>query len=166
LEGSRSSGGGKVAVRIAAVTIVFLDLWTGVAEVQANDSERLILDGLKRLKLADYRGAVDTFRSAIIASDGNVRAKALFALGLVVTSDGKNADKALRAAAAMGFSEKLDLPSLFKDQKEYARIKGLLGSISGEGLLTAAWAEFMGGSPDRLKRLAEQEPVARQLLRP
>ncbi len=138
----------------------------GRPRLPARDAERMILDGLKRLKLADYRGAVDAFRSAIIESDENVRATAYFALGLVVTSDGKNADKALRAAAALGFSEKMDFTSLFKDDKECARIKALLGGISGEGLLTAAWAEFLAGAPDRLKRLAEKDPVAKQLLSP
>jgi hypothetical protein len=126
----------------------------------------MILDGLKRLKVADYRGAVDAFRSAIIESHDNARATAYFALGLILTSDGRNADKALRAAAALGYSEKIDFPSLFKDDKECVRIKGLLGGISGEGLLTAAWAEFLGGAPERLKQLAEKDPAAKQLLNP
>jgi hypothetical protein len=31
----------------------------------------MILEGLKRMKAADYRGAVDAFRSAVIESEVN-----------------------------------------------------------------------------------------------
>ena len=128
------------------------------------DPERLILEGLKRFKAADYRVAVDFFRAAIIESENHVRATAYFALALVITNDGKNADKALRTAVELGFAEKFDLAALFKDNKEAARIRGLLGGVSGEGLLTAAWAEHLGGTSDRLKRLAEKDSTARRLL--
>lgn len=127
------------------------------------DSERLILEGLRRLKAADYRGAVDVFRSAVVESEGNSRAIAYFALGLIITSDGKNADKALREAVRLGFSERVDFSSLFRDDKEASRIKGILSGVSGDGLLVAAWAEHLGGASDRLKRLAEKDPVARHL---
>jgi hypothetical protein len=80
--------------------------------------------------------------------------------------DGKNADKALRAAVGLGFSERFDFAALFKDEKEMARVKGLISGISGDGLLPAAWAEFLGGVPDRLQRLAEKDLVARKLLSP
>ncbi len=159
-------GGTRSVMRSVAILVVFSSLPAAAEETKARETDRLLSEGLRRLKVSDYRGAVDAFRSAIIESDHNVRAKAYFAIGLVVTSDRRNADKALRAAEAQGFSERPDLPSLFKDQKEDLRIKELLGAISGEGLLTAAWAEFLGGSPDRLKRLAEMEPVAKQLLNP
>lgn len=129
------------------------------------DSERLRTEGLRRLKSADYGGAVAAFRSAIVESEGNPQLTAFFSLSLILSGDGKNADKALRAAVGAGFRERLDLLLLLKDEKEGARVRRAMEGVSGAGLFAAAWVEFLGGAPDRLKRLAETDRVAEQLLR-
>lgn len=128
--------------------------------------DKMVLDGLRRIKEADYRGAVDSFRTAVIESEGSVRATAHFALGLILMGDGRNADKALRAAVELGALEKIEVASLFKDEKEATRVKKCLGAMNADGLLAAAWVESQAGLPERLVRLSEKDPVARRLLKP
>ena len=127
-------------------------------------SAREVENGLKHFKAGDYRGAVDAFRLAVVAHTENPLAQAYFALGLIVIGEGKNADKALRLATERGTFEKIDLRSMFKDVKERDRVLGVLGRISGDGLLTAAWAQSLATDPDRLKELAQKDPVAKTLL--
>lgn len=129
-------------------------------------SARDIEVGLRRLKSGDYRGAVDSFRAAVIEQPQDGSAKAHFALGLVIVGDGKNADRSLRAAAELGSFGKIAVNSMFKDEKERDRIVGSLGRISGEGALAAAWVQSLAGEPGRLRQLAERDPVAKKLLEP
>ncbi|HEV3025933.1 MAG TPA: hypothetical protein VG457_00085, partial [Planctomycetota bacterium] len=110
------------------------------------------------------RGAVDAFRQAVVAHTENPLAQAYFALGLVVIGDGKNADKALRLATERGSFGKIELRTMFKDVKERDRVLGVLGRISGDGLLTAAWAQSLAADTDRLKELAQKDPIAKTLL--
>ncbi|HVE42265.1 MAG TPA: hypothetical protein VNM14_20440 [Planctomycetota bacterium] len=126
---------------------------------------REIEEGRRRLKAGDYRGAVDDFRSAVAAHTDSPLAQAWFAVALAIAGDGKNADKALRAAAAGGIpSERLSLADGFREEKERVRVIVALARVTGEGSLAAAYALDRLGEPARLKQLAEKDPVARQLL--
>lgn len=127
---------------------------------------RRIERGRARFKAADYRGALDEFREAVIADATSGAAQAHFALALIVAGDGRHADKALRAAAERMPFEKIDLPSLLRDEKERARIVAALGRVAGEGALAAAWARMLAGDASRLKEMAEKDPVAKKLLGP
>lgn len=128
-------------------------------------SARAIEEGRRRFKMGDYRGAADEFRAAVIAQTENSLAQAWFALALGVTGDGKNADKALRTAAAAGFpADKVSLADLFRDDRERTRVMGVLSKVAGDGSLTAAYALSLAGDAGRLKQLAEKDPVARGLL--
>jgi hypothetical protein len=128
-------------------------------------SAREMEEGRRRLKSGDYRGAVDDFRSAVAAHTESPLAQAWFAVALVIAGDGKNADKALRAAAAAGVpSDKVSLADGFHDEKERVRVIVALARINGEGSLAAAYALDRIGEPARLKQLAEKDPVARRLL--
>jgi len=129
------------------------------------NSAREIEEGRRRLKSGDYKGAVDDFRSAVAAHTESPLAQAWFAVALVIAGDGRNADKALRAAAAAGLpSDKLSLADAFHDEKERVRVIVALARITGEGGLAAAYALDRLGEPVRLKQLAEKDPAARQLL--
>jgi hypothetical protein len=126
---------------------------------------REIEEGRRRLKAGDYRGAVDDFRSAVAAHTESPLAQAWFAVALAIAGEGKNADKALRAAAAAGVpTDKISLADGFRDEKERVRVIVALARLSGEGSLAAAFALDRIGEPVRLKQLAEKDPVARQLL--
>lgn len=129
-------------------------------------SSRLIEEGRKRCKAADYRGALDAFRAAVIADTEDGLAQAYFALGLILVGDGKNADKALRSAVQAGFVGPIDVKGVWKDEKERIRVTESLGRIAGDGELTAAWILFLQGEPESLKRLAGKDALARKLLRP
>ena len=128
-------------------------------------SAREIEEGRRRLKAGDYRGAVDDFRSAVAATPDSPLAQAWFAVALVIVGEGRNADKALRAAADAGVpSDKLALADGFHDEKERVRIIVALARVTGEGSFAAAYALDRLGEPVRLKQLAEKDPVARRLL--
>jgi hypothetical protein len=126
---------------------------------------RELEEGRRRLKTGDYRAAVDDFRSAVAATPESPLAQAWFAVALVIAGEGKNADKALRAAAAAGLpSDKISLSDAFHDEKERVRVIVALAKTTGEGSLAAAFALDRMGEPARLKQLAEKDPAARQLL--
>jgi hypothetical protein len=128
-------------------------------------SSRQIEEGRRRFRMGDYRGAADEFRAAVIAQTDNALAQAWFALTLVITGDGKNADKALRAAAGSGFpADRIGLADLFRDDKERARVVAGLSKVGSDGSLTAAYALSLAGDSARLKQIAEKDPVARLLL--
>lgn len=128
-------------------------------------SLREIQEGQRRFQTGDYKGAVDAFRSAVVASTDSPLAQAWFAVSLIVTGDGRNADKALRSAAAGGLSPgALSLNGLFRDDKERVRLIVALAKTGGEGGLAASYALSIAGEPARLKQLADRDPVAKALL--
>ncbi|HUR38132.1 MAG TPA: hypothetical protein VM222_01510 [Planctomycetota bacterium] len=122
-------------------------------------------EGRRRFRSGDYRAALDAFRAAVAAHPGRPAAQAWFAVGLVTLGEGRNADKALRSAAAAGLVPgALSLDGLFRDDKERVRVIVMLAKVESEGGLAAAYALALAGEPVRLKQLAEKDPVARQLL--
>jgi len=128
-------------------------------------SAREIEEGRTRLRMGDYRGAVDGFRAAVAAHTENPVAQAWFAVALAIVGDGKNADKALKAAAEAGVPvDKLTLADGFRDEKERVRVIVALAKTSGDGTLAAAFALSLAGEGVRLKQLSEKDPVARRLL--
>lgn len=128
-------------------------------------SAREIDEGRARLKSADYRGAVDQFRSAVAAHTENPLAQAWFAVALAIAGDVKNADKALRAAAAAGFPlDRVALADAFRDEKERVRVIVTLAKASEDGSLAVAFALSQAGEGAPLKKLAEKDPVAKNLL--
>lgn len=127
-------------------------------------SEKAVEEGRRRLKEGNYRGAVESFREAVTTDLSNTAPQAWFALSLAVTGDYRNADKALRSAAEGAPIEKIDFRSLFRDGREYERIRTVLAAGPGEGSLAVAWILALDGDPARLKRMAEKDAVARKLL--
>jgi hypothetical protein len=122
-------------------------------------------EGCRRFRSGDYRAALDSFRAAVAADPGRPAAQAWFAVGLVTLGEGRNADKALRSAAAAGLVPgALSLEGSFRDDKERVRVIVMLAKVGSEGGLAAAYALALAGEPVRLKQLAEKDPVARQLL--
>lgn len=127
-------------------------------------SSKEIEVGRLRFKAGDYKGAVDEFRSAVVADTASAAAQAHFAVALIVTGDGKNADKALRAAADRAPFGKVDFSDLFAGEKERTRVMAALGKVSGDGAFAAAYALSVMGDGERLKKLAEKDPAAKKLL--
>jgi hypothetical protein len=125
---------------------------------------REIEEGRRRLKMGDYRGAVDEFRSAVTIHTDDAVAQAWFAVGLAIAGDGRNADKALRAAVSGGLAVDRMGPADFHDDKERAKVTAALSKVSGDGALAAAFALALTGEPAKLKQLAEKDAAARQLL--
>jgi hypothetical protein len=119
-------------------------------------------EGRRRFRLGDYRGALDTFRGAVVANGSDGAAEAHFALGLAVTGDHKNADKALRSALGHGFAGKLDVASMAKDERERAKLAVQLGKAP-EAALAAAWALAGLGKPERLDALTAKDADAKKL---
>jgi len=128
-------------------------------------SLREIEEGRRRFRMGDYRGAVDSFRSAVVATTDSPVAQAWFALSLIALGEGRNADKALRSAVAGGLAPgAVSLEGLFRDDKERVRIIVTLAKVGPDGTLAAAYALSLSGEPVRLQHLAEKDPTARQLL--
>ena len=126
---------------------------------------REIEEGRRRLKTGDYRSAVDQFRASVAAHPESAIAQAWFAVALSISGDGRNADKALKAAVADGLDvEKMSLADAFLDDKERAKVTAALAKTGAEGGLSAAFALSLAGDPAKLKQLAEKDPVARKLL--
>jgi hypothetical protein len=126
---------------------------------------REIEEGRRRFRSGDYRAALDSFRSAVVATPDYPVAQAWFAVSLIAAGDGRNADKAIRAAAAGGLSPgALSLDGLFRDEKERVRMIVALAKTGSDGSLAAAYALFLAGEPARLKQMAEKDPGARRLL--
>jgi hypothetical protein len=128
-------------------------------------SAREIEEGRRRFRTGDYHGAVDSFRSAVVATTESPVAQAWFSVSLIAAGEGRNADKAIRAAALGGLPPgSLSLDGLFKDDKERVRLIVSLAKVGPEGGLAAAYALSLAGEPVRLKQLAEKDPAARLLL--
>ena len=128
-------------------------------------SAREMDEGRARLRQGDYRGAVDQFRSAVASDTENPLAQAWFAVALAIAGDGKNADKALRSAAAAGIPiDRLTLADAFRDDKERSKVTASLARMSGEGALSAAFVLSLTGDPAKLKELAAKDPIARKLV--
>ncbi len=125
---------------------------------------REIEEGRGKFKAGDYRGAVDAFRAAVVADISSASSQAWFALGLAAAGDFRNADKALRAAAGGAPFGEIDLKDLFKDGRERDRVLGVLGRVSGDGALAAAWVRMLAGDPAPLRKLAEKDGDAKKLL--
>ena len=126
---------------------------------------RELEEGRRRLKTGDYRSAVDQFRASVAAHPESATAQAWFAVALAISGDGKNADKALKAAVADGLDvEKMSLADAFHDDKEQAKVTAALSRTGAEGGLSAAFALSLAGEPAKLKQLAEKDPVAKKLL--
>ncbi|MBV8881794.1 MAG: hypothetical protein JO332_17685 [Planctomycetaceae bacterium] len=128
-------------------------------------ASRELEEGRRRFREGDYAGAVDAFRSAVVASTENPALQAWFAVSLIAVGDGRNADKALRSAAASGLSVGAVAPAgLFRDDKERVRMIVALAKVGSEGGLAAAYVLSLAGEPARLKQLAEKDATARRLL--
>jgi hypothetical protein len=128
-------------------------------------ASREIEEGRRRFRTGDYRSALDAFRSAVVATPDNPVAQAWFAVALIAAGEGKNADKAIRAAAAGGLAPgALSLDGLFRDEKERVRVIVALAKVGTEGGLAAAYALSLAGEPVRLKQLSEKDAAARRLL--
>lgn len=128
-------------------------------------ASREIEEGRRRFRTGEYRSAVDSFRSAVVATTDNPVAQAWFAVGLIAAGDGKNADKALRSAAASGIpAGALSMDGMFRDDKERVRMIVALAKVGSEGGFAAAYLLSLAGEPVRLKQMAEKDPLARQLL--
>ncbi len=128
-------------------------------------ASREIEEGRRRFRTADYRGALDGFRSAVAATPDDPVAQAWFAVALIAAGEGKNADKAIRAAAAGGLAPgALSLDGLFRDEKERVRVIVSLAKVGPEGGLAAAYALSLAGEPVRLRQLSEKDAAARRLL--
>lgn len=126
---------------------------------------REIEEGRRRFRTGDYRSALDAFRSAVVATPDNPVAQAWFAVALIAAGEGKNADKAIRAAAAGGLAPgALSLEGLFRDEKERVRVIVALAKVGVDGGLAAAYALSLAGEPVRLKQLSEKDAAARRLL--
>jgi hypothetical protein len=128
-------------------------------------SMREIEEGRRRFRMGDYRGAVDSFRSAVVATTDSPVAQAWFAVSLIALGEGHNADKALRSAVSSGLPlASVSLDGLFRDDKEKVRMIVALAKVGAEGGLAAAYVLSLAGEPVRLKQLAEKDPAARRLL--
>jgi hypothetical protein len=127
--------------------------------VHEHRAAKEIEEGRRRFRWGDYRGALDEFRSAVATDPDSPLAHLYFAAALAVAGDAKNADKALRAGLDRGAAPKASLE--FRDEKERQRVAGKLAADAG---LAAAYALSLAGEPERLKKFAEKDPVAKKLL--
>lgn len=119
-------------------------------------------EGRRRFRLADYRGALDGFREAVVADGSDGAAEAHFALALAATGDHRNADKALRSALGHGFAGKVDVASMAKDERERGKLAAAL-LRSPETSLASAWALSALGRPERLDALSAKDADAKRL---
>ena len=119
-------------------------------------------EGRRRFRLADYKGALDGFREAVVADGKDGAAEAHFALGLAVSGDHKNADKALRSALSHGYAGGIDVASLAKDEKERAKLASQLLKAP-ESALAASWALAGLGRAERLDALSAKDAQLKKL---
>jgi hypothetical protein len=141
-----------------------MDYYPGVprSERSPENVTSLLLDqARKRIRMGDYRGAVDDVRSAVVADPAGGRSEAWFALALAIAGEGRVADKALRAALGHGFKGRLELQ--LRDKKEEARIAAALLKADGEA---TAYALSLLGQPEKLEKLAEKNTALKPLLPP
>lgn len=128
-------------------------------------ASREVEEGRRRFRAGDYRGAVESFRAAVVATTDDPVVQAWFAVSLIAAGDARNADKAIRSAAAAGVpAGALSLDGLFRDEKERVRVIVALVKAGPEGGLAAAYALSLAGEPARLKQLAEKDAAAKLLL--
>ena len=126
-----------------------------------NVTTALIDQARKRIRVGDYRGAVDDVRSAVVADPAGGASEAWFAVALAIAGDVRNADKALRSALGHGFKGRLEIQ--LRDKKEAARVEAALGKQGGEA---AAYALSLLGQPEKLGKLAEKDAALKPLLPP
>lgn len=126
-----------------------------------NVNAALLDQGRKRLRIGDYRGAVDDIRAAVVGDPAGGASEAWFAVALVLGGDARNADKALRAALGHGFKGRLDVQ--LRDRRETQRVTAALAKLSGE---SAAYTLSLLGQDDKLAALAEKDAALKPLLPP
>ncbi|HEX7901355.1 MAG TPA: hypothetical protein VF950_26590, partial [Planctomycetota bacterium] len=119
----------------------------------------LIEQARKRLRIGDYRGAVDDIRGAVVADTAGGTSEAWFAIALALAGDGRNGDKALRSALGHGFKGRLELK--LRDKKEEARMTAALLKAEGEA---TAYALSLLDQPEKLAKLSEKDAALKTLL--
>ena len=88
--------------------------------------------GMVKFKAGDYAGALAAFRQLVVHDFSNAGSKLWMALALAGTGDFKNAEKALRSAAATNNQlGSVDLKSMMKDAKEQARFAAAVEKAGG-----------------------------------
>lgn len=120
--------------------------------------------GKRHFKRADYAGAVERFRSALLSHLESGSIRAWFAVALVLDGDGANADKALRAAVERAPFRAPEIGGLFKDAGELARAVKAISAAKGPGALARAWVRHLLGEKEPLKQLAGKDETAKKLL--
>ena len=125
-----------------------------------------ISEGRKLFKIGNYNGALDKFRSAVIAHTENGPVQVHFGIALAVTGDFINADKALRLVAQHSPLPKVDLSGLFKHERERDKIMKRLSKGKNPGTLSLAYLQYLIGNDQALKKLAEKDDAARNLMKP
>jgi hypothetical protein len=139
-----------------------MDYYPGVPRserVPENVTPVWIDQGRKRLRMGDYRGAVDDIRAAVVADVAGGTSEAWFAVALALAGDVRNADKALRSALGHGFKGRLELK--LRDKKEEARIGAALLKAEGDA---TAYALSLLDQPEKLAKLAEKDAALKPLL--
>jgi hypothetical protein len=138
-----------------------MDYAPAVPRSPENVTSLLLDQARKRLRMGDYRGAVEDIRSAVVADTGGGTSEAWFAVALAIGGDVRNADKALRSALGHGFRGRLELQ--LRDKKEEARVTAALLKAEGEA---TAYALSLLGQPEKLEKLAEKTAALKPLLPP
>lgn len=124
-----------------------------------NASAAFLDQARKRVKKADYAGAVEDAREAVLLEALGGVSEAWFAVALALKGDIPRADKALRAALARGFKGRLDLVA--RDKREEARI---LAALEGKEGPSTAYVLSLLGRGDKLAALAEKDAALKPLL--
>lgn len=123
-------------------------------------------EGLRRFRAADYKRAVESFRSAFLADTDSAVMQLFLGLSLAGAGDLRNAEKAFRGALeGLKPEEALgaDLAKLFRDSKEEGRY---VASAASSPLVSGIVA-FLMGRKDVAKgalEKAKEDPAARKLL--
>jgi len=135
-------------------------------ESTAMDSE--LAEGRRRWRMADAASGLAAFKQAVVADTRHGPAQAHMALALLATGDGRNADKALKSAAAL-MDDVVPLASIplkdcWRDAKELAKFRARLElSANSPGALTAGFALLLLGdrakAADLLGKLSDREAV-------
>ncbi len=121
--------------------------------------------GMRKWKVADYPGALASFKEAVGVDTSGGLAQVWMALALVATGDPRNADKAAESGlAALVVVQELrtvDLKSQFRDAKEQAKFSA---ALERSGPLAAALACAVLGDATRAKEKAAAAGSAGQRL--
>jgi hypothetical protein len=134
------------------------------ADLAALSMDRDLESGRRLIRLGDYRSALASFRELVGRHPRDGDALAHFAFALALVGEGRNADKALRAAATMPGPLRIPAGDLVKDAREKLRLTGVFEKRSGEGGLSAAWILSRWGDSARLKALSAKDPDAAVLM--